>query len=193
MDAAVRLGLDSFTMLGLAEDLGISPATLYSHVAGRDEVIALVESRLHGTIREFATDATEWRGWLADFAALVRDVLSGAGQGKVTPYDLLSDAYRQKRRRTMQEPARVAKWQAGISTLADLYLTARPGSTAGSHRLATPRLRPILLATIDLFKNRVSAHGAAQDTRRWVSESLYPDIERALNRLLLGRSKLLGA
>ena len=62
VDAAVRLGLDSFTMLGLAEDLGISPATLYSHVAGRDEVIALVESRLHGTIREFATDATEWRG-----------------------------------------------------------------------------------------------------------------------------------
>ena len=36
--AAVRLGLDSFTMQGLAEDLGVSPATLYSHVAGRDEV-----------------------------------------------------------------------------------------------------------------------------------------------------------
>ena len=80
MDAAVRLGLDSFTMLGLAEDLGISPATLYSHVAGRDEVIALVESRLHGTIREFETDATDWRGWLADFAALVRRELgSSAG------------------------------------------------------------------------------------------------------------------
>lgn len=78
VDAAVRLGLDSFTMLGLAEDLGISPATLYSHVAGRDEVIALVESRLHGTIREFATDATEWRGWLADFAALVRRELGSS-------------------------------------------------------------------------------------------------------------------
>lgn len=119
---------------------------------------------------------------------VVLDAISASAAGAVTPYDLLSDAYRQKRRRTMQEPARVAKWQAGISTLADLYLTARPGSTAGSYRLATPRLRPILLATIDLFKNRVSAHGAAQDTRRWVSESLYPDIERALTGPLVASS-----
>ncbi len=59
-------------MQGLAEDLGVSPATLYSHVAGRDEVIALVESRLDRAIRAFATEATEWRGWLTDFAGLVR-------------------------------------------------------------------------------------------------------------------------
>ena len=72
VDAAVRLGLDSFTMQGLADDLGVSPATLYSHVQGRDEVIALVESRLQRAIRGFTTEATEWRGWLADFAALVR-------------------------------------------------------------------------------------------------------------------------
>ena len=72
VDAAARAGLDSFTMQGLAEDLGVSPATLYSHVAGRDEVIALVESRLDHAIRGFATEATEWRGWLTDFAGLVR-------------------------------------------------------------------------------------------------------------------------
>ena len=78
VDAAVRLGLDSFTMLGLAEDLGVSPPTLYSHVAGRDEVVALVESRLHGAIRGFATEATEWRGWLADFAVLVRRELGSS-------------------------------------------------------------------------------------------------------------------
>ena len=78
VDAAVRLGLDSFAMQGLAEGLGVSPATLYSHVAGRDEVIALVESRLHGAIREFATDATEWRGWLTDFAVLVRRELGSS-------------------------------------------------------------------------------------------------------------------
>lgn len=72
VDAAAQAGLDSFTMQGLAEDLGVSPATLYSHVAGRDEVIALVESRLDHAIRGFATEATEWRGWLTDFAGLVR-------------------------------------------------------------------------------------------------------------------------
>ena len=65
-------------MQGLAEDLGVSPATLYSHVAGRAEVIALVESRLHGAIRGFATDAMEWRGWLTDFAVLVRRELGSS-------------------------------------------------------------------------------------------------------------------
>ena len=53
-------------MQGLAEDLGVSPATLYSHVAGRDEVIALVESRLDHAIRGFATEATRR---VIDFAA----------------------------------------------------------------------------------------------------------------------------
>lgn len=72
VDAAFRLGLDSFTMQGLADDLGVSPATLYSHVAGRNEVVGLVESRLEHAILDFTTDATEWRGWLADFAVLVR-------------------------------------------------------------------------------------------------------------------------
>lgn len=119
---------------------------------------------------------------------VVLDVIAASAAGTVTPYDLLADAYRQKRRRSVQDPDRTAKWQAGVSALADLYLTARPGSTAGSYRLMTPRLRPILLATLDVLKSRVSAHGAAQDTRRWVSESLYPDIERALTGPLVASS-----
>jgi hypothetical protein len=71
-------------MQGLAEDLGVSPATLYSHVAGRDEVIALVESRLDHAIRGFATEATEWRGWLTDFAGLVRRELGSSASTVLT-------------------------------------------------------------------------------------------------------------
>lgn len=78
VDVAVRLGLDSFTMQGLADELGVSPATLYSHVAGRDEVIALIGARLHGAIRGFETDATDWRSWLVDFAGLVRRKLGSS-------------------------------------------------------------------------------------------------------------------
>jgi len=78
VDTAVRLGLDSFTMVGLAEELGVSPATLYSHVAGRREVIELVEARLHHTMSGFETDAGDWRSWLTDFAALVRRELGSS-------------------------------------------------------------------------------------------------------------------
>lgn len=111
---------------------------------------------------------------------VVLDLISPSVAGTVTPYDLLADAYQHKRRMSVQDPDRVAKWQAGVSALSDLYLTARAGGSPGSPRLATPRLRPILLATLDVLKNRVSAHGAAQDTRRWVQDTLYPDIEKAL-------------
>lgn len=78
VDAAVRLGLDSVSMTGLAEEIGVSPATLYSHVAGRREVIELVEARLHTTMRGFATEAADWRSWLIDFAGLVRRELGSS-------------------------------------------------------------------------------------------------------------------
>jgi len=78
VDGAVRLGLDSFTMTALAAEIDVSPATLYSHVAGRGEVIQLVGSRLQTTMSGFATDATEWRAWLSDFAELVRRELGSS-------------------------------------------------------------------------------------------------------------------
>lgn len=65
-------------MQGLAECLGVSPATLYSHVEGRGEVIELVESRLQTTMRRFSTDAVDWRSWLTEFATLVRSELGSS-------------------------------------------------------------------------------------------------------------------
>ncbi len=118
---------------------------------------------------------------------VILDVISGTAAGKVTPFDLLADAYKTKRARMAQDPARAEQWQAAVSATADLYLTARPGA-AGSYKFATPRLRPILLAGIDLLRDRVSAHGGAMDIRSWVSNSLYPDLEKSLTGPVMAAS-----
>jgi AcrR family transcriptional regulator len=74
--AAVELGLDSFSMQTIAERLGVSPATLYTHVRGRDEVLDLVGAALRARLGTFESRATTWRGWLTDFAHLVREHLA---------------------------------------------------------------------------------------------------------------------
>ena len=76
MDAALELGLDAFTMHGIARHLGVSTPALYSHVAGRGEVLALVSTALVERMQAFASDADDWRGWLVDFAAEVREHLA---------------------------------------------------------------------------------------------------------------------
>jgi hypothetical protein len=110
---------------------------------------------------------------------VIVDVLPGSAAGKVTPFDLLADAYHKKRARLGEDPVAAAEWQAAMSGLGDLYLTARPQG-GGAYKLATPRLRPIALAALDLLRDRVSAHGSAMDLPSWVRGSLYPDIEQAL-------------
>lgn len=76
VDAAVELGLDAFSMQGIAEHLGVTTPALYSHVGGRDEVLALVNAELLRRMTDFASTADHWRDWLADFAAAVRDHLA---------------------------------------------------------------------------------------------------------------------
>ncbi len=76
--AALELGLDSFSMQSIAEHLGVTTPALYSHVAGRDEVVDLVNRALLAQMSSFSTDATTWRGWLTDFAESVRLHLSGS-------------------------------------------------------------------------------------------------------------------
>jgi AcrR family transcriptional regulator len=130
VDSAVRLGLDSFTMQGLAEELDVSPATLYSHVAGRQEVVGLVESRLHTTMRGFATDATDWRSWLIDFAALVRAELGSSAS------TLLSASRDDARMRIdVGEPGLRLLMDAGFSSVEAAYavwLVVRVAVTASS-------------------------------------------------------------
>ena len=76
VDAAIELGLDAFSMQGIAEHLGVSTPALYSHVGGRDQVLALVSAELLRRMTDVASSADNWRDWLADFAAEVRDHLA---------------------------------------------------------------------------------------------------------------------
>ncbi|MEZ5181734.1 MAG: TetR/AcrR family transcriptional regulator [Acidimicrobiales bacterium] len=76
--AALELGLDSFTMQGIAAHLGVTTPALYSHVAGRDEVVALVNAELLRHMLAFTSDAEDWRGWLTDFAHEVSDTLTAS-------------------------------------------------------------------------------------------------------------------
>ena len=76
VDAALALGLDAFTMQGIAEHLGVSTPALYSHVRGRAEVLELVSAALVERMQAFDSPADDWRGWLEDFAAEVRQHLA---------------------------------------------------------------------------------------------------------------------
>jgi AcrR family transcriptional regulator len=74
--AAIELGLDGFTMQGLAAHLGVSTPSLYTHVAGRDEVLALVGAVLRERVATIDSPAATWRDWLVDFATAVRTHLA---------------------------------------------------------------------------------------------------------------------
>lgn len=78
MGAALELGLDSFTMQGIAAHLGVTTPALYSHVRGRDEVVELVNRELLRHMQAFSSDADDWRGWLTDFAREVSDTLASS-------------------------------------------------------------------------------------------------------------------
>lgn len=72
VEAAIELGLDRVTMQRLAEHVGVTTPALYSHVAGRDEVLDLVNAELLRRMSAFSSPATHWRDWFVDFAHEVR-------------------------------------------------------------------------------------------------------------------------
>ena len=111
--------------------------------------------------------------------AVIKDVVSGAGQGKVTPYDLLAEAFRNKRARLHQQPTIEAGWKGAMSQLADLYLLSRTVG-AGQYKFQNPRVRSIQLAAVDLLRQRVQAHSQKGDLQKWVQSDLYGDIRDAL-------------
>ncbi len=76
IEAAIGLGLENVTMQGIAEHLEVTSPALYSYVSGRDEVLELVNEVLRDRLHGFSSSATGWRGWLADFAHLVRTQLA---------------------------------------------------------------------------------------------------------------------
>jgi AcrR family transcriptional regulator len=65
VDAALRVvdrdGADGLSMRRVAEELGTGPASLYWHVAGKDELINLVVDRVVGEIELPPADPARWQ------------------------------------------------------------------------------------------------------------------------------------
>ncbi|WP_018500245.1 TetR/AcrR family transcriptional regulator [Parafrankia discariae] len=70
LDVLREKGLDALTVRSVAEHLDTSNASLYRHIASRDELIALIADHVMGDIRFERTG----RGWRADVEALMREI-----------------------------------------------------------------------------------------------------------------------
>lgn len=126
---------------------------------------------------------------------VIGDVLAAAAEGVVTPYDLLADAYLKKNARFAGDATalqRQAQWVAARSAAYDELLLARP--VAGGFKFQNPRLRGLLLATLDHLRDRVLSHGKAGDLAAWAQRGLYSDLQSALlGPVMAGAVDALGA
>lgn len=80
VDAAIRVldrdGLDAVTMRRVAEELGTGPASLYAHVADKEEMVGLAYDRVIGEIElPDPIDPARWQEQLKDIARSARAVM----------------------------------------------------------------------------------------------------------------------
>ena len=107
VEAAIQLGLDSFSMQGIAEHLGVTAPALYSHVAGREEVLDLVNAALRDRVAAAADPSGTWQDWLTTFGRGVRRHLASSVS------TLMEDL------RAPGPPDRVALGERGLQLLID--------------------------------------------------------------------------
>lgn len=106
------------------------------------------------------------------------EAIAPAAAGRVTPFDLFAAAWKKKRAVLAMDPQKQAEWSGAVSAAADLYLSALP--VAASYKLGTPRLRALLVSTLELLRGRVRGHAQAGDLKAWAQRGLYSDLEAAL-------------
>lgn len=80
IDAAIVVldaeGLDAVTMRRVADQLGTGPASLYAHVADKDEMVDLVYDRIIGEVEvPDVIDPANWQEQLKDVARSARQVM----------------------------------------------------------------------------------------------------------------------
>jgi len=79
VEAALRLldrvGLEGFSMRSLADELGASPASLYWHVRGKDELLTLVLDRVIGELEVPDPDPGNWQEQGKELAREMRRTL----------------------------------------------------------------------------------------------------------------------
>jgi AcrR family transcriptional regulator len=78
VDAALRVlereGADGLSMRRVAEELGTGPASLYWHVASKEELINLLVDRVASEIEVPPPDPTRWQEQLKEWALQARQV-----------------------------------------------------------------------------------------------------------------------
>jgi TetR/AcrR family transcriptional regulator, tetracycline repressor protein len=73
-----RHGLDALTMRRLAADLGVTPNTLYSHVAGKSALVDLLMDDVAGEVEAPDPETIEWRAGLHVLFASTRRTVAAA-------------------------------------------------------------------------------------------------------------------
>jgi AcrR family transcriptional regulator len=76
IDAAVKLGLENFTMKRVAAELGVTIATLYQYVADRDELLRLAVTQMVAALPFPPDTGQHWSVFLRDFAQVLQEVLA---------------------------------------------------------------------------------------------------------------------
>jgi AcrR family transcriptional regulator len=69
-------GLDALSMRRVAQELDTGPASLYAHVAGKEELLELIYDRVLGEIRLPERDPGRWKEQLREYALEVHRVLA---------------------------------------------------------------------------------------------------------------------
>lgn len=79
LDAAMRVlaaeGLDAVSMRRVAQELNTGPASLYAHVADKDELLELMLDRAMAGIQVPAADPARWQDQLKDLLRAGRDAM----------------------------------------------------------------------------------------------------------------------
>lgn len=68
-------GFDALSMRRVAQELDTGPASLYAHVAGKEELLELVYDRVLGELRLPERDPARWKEQLREYAMEVHRVL----------------------------------------------------------------------------------------------------------------------
>lgn len=72
-------GLDALNMRRVAQELGTGAASLYAHVANKDELLALLLDRVYADLSHPEPDPERWREQVKDFLRQARDNLVAHG------------------------------------------------------------------------------------------------------------------
>ena len=65
-------GLGNLSMRRLAQELGTGPASLYAHVSGKDELLALLIDRVAAEMEPVEPDPERWQEQLKTYARAMR-------------------------------------------------------------------------------------------------------------------------